>query len=119
VLAVALGEGAIRAGLSAPMQGADGTVATDAAADVDPIGSAVPLLPSCVAPRRLLTPVIADASFTDEVPVVAVEQAVETLEIPDVDTPDIGDNPDNPVSPPPSKVELLLDDPPGHGEVLD
>jgi hypothetical protein len=98
VLPLALGEGAIGAGLSAPMHGADGTAATDAAADVDPIGSAVPLLPSCVAPRRLLTPVIADAWFTDEVQVVAVEQAVETLEIPDVDTPDIGDNPDGTVN---------------------
>jgi len=108
-------DGAIRAGLSAPMQGADGTVPADAMGDVDSIGLMVPLPPSGVAPRGLLTPAIAD----DEVPVVAVEQAAEIFEIPDVDTPDIGDNPDSPVSPPPSKVELLLDDPAGHGEAMD
>lgn len=112
-------EGAIRAGLSAPMQGADGTVPADAAEDIDPIGLALALPPSCVAPRGVLTPEIADASLDDEAPVVAVEHAAGTLQIPDVDTPDMGDNPDRAVSPPPSKVELLLDDPPGHGEAVD
>ena len=119
MLSVLLGDGAIRAGLSAPMQGADGTVPADAMGDVDSIGLMVPLPPSGVAPRGLLTPAIADVAFDDEVPVVAVEQAAEIFEIPDVDTPDIGDNPDSPVSPPPSKVELLLDDPAGHGEAMD
>ena len=112
-------EGAIRAGLSAPMQGTDGTVLGDVTAGVGPIGSAVPLLPSCVAPRGLLTRATADASFDDEAPVGAVEQVTETPESPVVDTPDIGDNPDRAVSPPPSKVKLLLDDPPGHGEAVD
>ena len=119
ILPVPLKEGAIRAGLSAPMQGTDGTVPPDAAADVDPMGLAVPLPPSCVPPRGLSTPAMAAASFDDEAPVVAVEQSAETLQIPDVDTPDIGDNPDRAVSPPPSKVELLLDDPAGHGEAMD
>jgi hypothetical protein len=111
-------EGAIRAGLSAPMQGADGTVPADAAADIDPIGLALPSLPSCVAPRGVLMPAIADASLDNEVP-VAVEHAAGTLPIPELDTPDRGDNPDKAVSPPPSKVELLLDDPPRHGEAID
>jgi hypothetical protein len=111
-------EGTIRAGLSAPMQGAR-TVPGDVRAGVDPIGSAVPLLPSCIAPRGLLTLATADASFDDEAPIVAVEQATETPESPDVDTPDIGENPDRAVSPPPSKVKLLLDDPLGHGEAVD
>jgi hypothetical protein len=112
-------EGAIRAGLSAPMQGADGTVPGDVTAGVDPIGSAVPLLPSCIAPRGLLTLATADASRDDEAPIVAAEQATETPESPDVDTPDIGDNPDRAESPPPSKFKLLLDDPAGHGEAMD
>jgi hypothetical protein len=119
VLSVPLRDGAIRAGLSAPMQGADGRVPADTMPDVDPIGLAVPSPPSSVAPRGLSMPAIADAAFDDEVPVVAVEQAVETLEIPDVDTPDIGNDPDSPVSPPPSKVELLLDDAAGHGGAMD
>ena len=119
MLPVPLGAGAIRAGLSAPMQGADGTVPAGAMADVDPIGLAVPMAPSCVAARGLFTPALADATLDDEVPVVAVEQAAETLEIPDIGIPDVADNPDTPVSPPPSKVELLLDEPPGHGEAMD
>jgi hypothetical protein len=41
----------------------------------------------------------------------AIEQVAETPESPVVDTPDIGDNLDRAVSPPPSKVKLLLDDP--------
>jgi hypothetical protein len=112
-------ESAIRAGLSAPMQGADGTVSTAAAADIDPIGLALAVPPSCVAPRGVLTLAIADASLDEEAPVAAVGHAAGAPKIPDVDTPDMGDNPDSPVSPPPSKVELLLDDPPGHGEAMD
>jgi hypothetical protein len=110
--------GAIRAGLSAPMQGADGTVPAGAAADIDPIGLALASPPGCVAPRGLLTP-SRDASLADETPVAAVEHAAGTLPMADVDMPDMGDNPGSPVSPPPSKVELLLDDPPGHGEAMD
>jgi hypothetical protein len=101
------------------MQGADGTVPADTAAKTDAIGLAFALPPSCVAPGGVLTSVIADASLDDEAPVVAVEHAAGTLPIPDVDTPDMGDNPDRPVSPPPSKVKLLLDGPPGHGEAAD
>jgi hypothetical protein len=113
MLLVPVREGAISAGLSAPMQGTDGTVLADAAADADPIGLALALPPSGVAPRGVLTP------LDDEATVVAVEHAAGTLEIPDVDALDRGDNPDSPVSPPPSKIELLLDDPPGHGEAMD
>jgi hypothetical protein len=116
---VALKEGAMRAGLSAPMQGGDGTVPADAAGDVDPIGLAAPMPPSWVAPRGPLTPAIADASFDDEAPVVAVEQAGEALQIPDVETPAMGANPDRAVRPRPSKLELLLGDPAGHGGVRD
>jgi hypothetical protein len=117
MLSVPVREGAISAGLSAPMQGADGTVPADVAADIDPIGLALALPPSCVAPRGVLTPAIADASLDDEIP-VAVEHAAGTPPIPELDTPERGDNPDRAVSPPPSKVELLLDDPPGHGEAM-
>lgn len=119
MLPVPLREGAIPAGLSAPMQGAVGTVPADAAADVDPIGLVAPLPSNGAAPRGLETPAIADASLDAEALVVAVKQVAGTLQVPDVDTPDLGNNPDSPVSPPPSKVELLLDDPTGHGEAMD
>jgi hypothetical protein len=118
MLLVPVREGAISAGLSAPMQGADGTAPADAAADIDPIGLALALPPSCVAPRGVLTPAIADASVGDEAP-VAVEHAAGTLEIPEFDRPDRVDSPDRAVSPPPSKVELLLGDGPAHGEAID
>jgi hypothetical protein len=115
---VPIREGAIRAGLSAPIQGADGTVPAEAV-DIDPIRLALAVVPSCTAPRGALTPAMADTSLDDEAPVVAGEHAAGTPPIPDVDTPDMGDNPDSQVSPPPSNVELLLDDPPGHGEAMD
>jgi hypothetical protein len=117
MLSVPVREGAISAGLSAPMQGADGTVPADPAADIDPIGLALALPPSCVASRGILTPAIANASLDDEIP-VAVEHGAGTFPIPELDTPDWGDNPNRAVSPPPSKVELLLDDPPGHGDTM-
>jgi hypothetical protein len=113
MLPVSVRKDPIRAGLSAPMQGADGTVPADA--DIVPIGLAPALPPSCVAPRGVLTPAIGDASLDDEVP----EHAVGTPPITELDTPDRGDNPDDVVSPPPSKVELPLDDPPGHGDAID